>query len=330
MKLSRLSELLEKNLQSCTICPHRCGVNRIGGEKGFCLAGYRPTISAALPHHGEEPPISGSRGSGTIFFSYCNIRCVYCQNFQISQEFEGTEYSIAKLTKTMLGLESSGCHNINLVSPTIWIPRIIKALYDAREKGLLIPTVYNTGGYDSPEIIKMLEGKIDIYMPDMRYSDDEKAKKYSHIKEYTRYNRQSVKEMYRQVGGLKLDKNGVAVRGLLIRLLVIPENIGGIKSTLDFIKNELSTDVYLSIMAQYHPAYKASRYPELNRTITAKEYLDVVKYAEKKGFNYGWTQDYLSLNDNEDLFMPDFKDKKVFKYYNNKNKNTNNKTRQDE
>ena len=322
MELSRLSELLDKNLSSCTICPHRCRVNRTTEEKGFCAAGYIPVISAALPHHGEEPPISGSRGSGTIFFSYCNMKCVYCQNYQISQESEGTEYSIAKLTRTMIDLESSGCHNINLVSPGIWIPQIIKALYDARKNGLSIPTVFNTGGYDSPEIIKMLEGTIEIYMPDMRYSDDEKARKYSHVKEYTRYNRQSVKEMYRQVGGLKLDKNGIATGGLLIRLLVIPENIGGIKSTLDFIKNELSTDVYLSIMAQYHPAYRAPGYPELNRTITAKEYLDVVRYAEKKGFGYGWTQDYISINDNEDLFMPDFKDKKVFKYYKNKNDKT--------
>jgi len=292
-------------------------VDRIKGEKGFCSAGYRPAVSTALSHHGEEPPISGSHGSGAIFFSYCNMKCVYCQNYQISQEFEGIEYSIQKLSQTMLHLENSGCHNINLVSPSIWIPQIVKALYAARKKGLSIPIVFNTGGYDSPEIIKMLDGTIDIYMPDMRYSDDEKARNYSYVKKYTRYNRQSVKEMYRQVGGLKLDKKGIARKGLLIRLLVMPENIGGVKKTLDFIKNELSTDVYLSIMAQYHPAYRAFKYPELSRTITAKEYLEVVRYAEKKGFSYGWTQDYITLNDNEDLFIPDFKDKKVFKYYKN-------------
>jgi len=317
MKLSGASELSDSILSNCTICPHNCRVNRVKGKKGFCRAGYRPVISSAMPHHGEEPPISGNRGSGTIFFSHCNMKCVYCQNYQISQELEGAEYSISGLTEIMLDLQNAGCHNINFVSPTIWIPQIMKALHIAREKGLSIPTVFNTGGYDRPETIKMLDGLMDIYMPDMRYSDNKMAKKYSFVEEYVRYNRLSVKEMYRQVGGLKLTKEGVARKGLLIRLLVLPENIGGIKNTLDFIKSELSTDVYLSIMAQYHPVYKASKYPELNRRITAKEYLDIVRYAEKKGFNYGWTQDFILSNSEEDLFMPDFKDKKVFKYYKN-------------
>ncbi len=319
MKLSEVSELTESILSNCTICPHNCRVNRVKGKKGFCRAGYRPAISSAMPHHGEEPPISGNRGSGTIFFSHCNMKCVYCQNYQISQELEGAEYSISGLAEIMVGLQNAGCHNINFVSPTIWIPQIIKALQIARKKGLSIPTVFNTGGYDKPETIKMLDGLMDIYMPDMRYSDDEMAKRYSFVKNYIRYNRLSVKEMYRQVGGLKLSKEGVARKGLLIRLLVLPENIGGIKNTLDFIKNELSTDVYLSIMAQYHPVYRASKYPELNRRITAKEYLDIVKYAEKKGFNYGWTQDFISPGSGDDLFMPDFKNKKVFKYYKNNN-----------
>lgn len=318
MELLKLSELLEKILNKCMICPHKCGVDRIKGKKGFCGAGYKPVISSAIPHHGEEPPISGTGGSGTIFFSYCNMKCVYCQNYQISQESEGAEHSIEELAESMLDLQNSGCHNINFVSPTIWIPQIIKALHIARNKNLLIPTVFNTGGYDNPEIIKMLDGAIDIYMPDMRYSDDKAAEEYSLVKEYTFYNRQSVKEMYRQVGGLKLSKEGVATEGLLIRLLVLPDNIGGIKETLDFIKNELSTDVYLSIMAQYHPVYKAHKYPELNRTITSKQYLEVIKYAERKGFSCGWTQDYLSPDSKEDLFIPDFKDKKIFKYYKDK------------
>jgi len=315
MELPELSRILDEKLNSCDICPHMCNTDRTSGEKGICATGYKPVVSTALPYHGEEPPISGSRGSGTIFFSYCNMKCVYCQNYQISQEREGSEYSIPELTRTMLDLEKSGCHNINLVSPTIWIPQIIKALYHARSKGLSIPTVFNTGGYDNPDIIKMLDGVIDIYMPDMRYSDDEKAKKYSHVRDYTYYNRQSVKEMYRQVGNLELDKDGIAIKGILIRLLVMPENIGGVKKTLDFIKNELSTDVFLSIMAQYQPAYMASRYPELNRTITTKEYIEIVRYAERKGFSYGYTQDYISFNKEEDLFMPDFKDKEIFKYY---------------
>ena len=315
MKLLELSESLDRILNSCVICPHKCKVNRKTEEKGFCNAGYNPVISSVMPHHGEEPPISGNRGSGTIFFTYCNMKCVYCQNYQISQEFDGAKYSISELADSMIKLQNSGCHNINFVSPTIWIPQIVKALSIARNKGLSVPTVFNTGGYDNPKIIKMLDGIIDIYMPDMRYSYDDMARKYSMVEEYVRYSRQSVKEMYRQVGGLKVDSQGVALKGLMIRLLVLPENIGGIKKTLDFIKNELSTDVYLSIMAQYHPTYKASRYLELNRMITAKEYLEVVKYAEKRGFNFGWTQDYISLNSKEDLFIPDFKDKKIFKYY---------------
>ncbi|OFW49946.1 MAG: hypothetical protein A2163_06555 [Actinobacteria bacterium RBG_13_35_12] len=315
MKLLELSESLDRILNRCVICPHKCKVNRKSQEKGFCNAGYNPVISSVMPHHGEEPPISGNRGSGTIFFSYCNMKCVYCQNYQISQEFEGTEYGTSELADSMIKLQNLRCHNINFVSPTIWIPQIVKALSAARKKGLSVPTVFNTGGYDNPKIIKMLDGIIDIYMPDMRYSNNNMAIKYSMVEEYVRYNRQSVKEMYRQVGGLKLDAAGVAVRGLLVRLLVLPENIGGIKKTLDFIKNELSTDVYLSIMAQYHPAYRAFEYQKLSRMIKAKEYLEIVNYAEKLGFSSGWTQDYISLNSQKDLFIPDFKDKKVFKYY---------------
>jgi len=315
MRLLEIEKSLYKILDKCVICPHRCKVNRRLDEKGFCSAGYNPVISSAIPHHGEEPPISGSRGSGTIFFSYCNMKCVYCQNYQISQEHEGTENNINSLAGSMIMLQNSGCHNINFVSPTIWIPQIVKALSSARNKGLSVPTVFNTGGYDNPNIIKMLDSIIDIYMPDMRYSSDPMAKKYSIVEDYVRYNRQSVKEMYRQVGGLKLDNKGIALKGLLIRLLVLPYNIGGVKETLDFIKSELSTDVYLSIMAQYHPTHNAFEYPRLNRRITAKEYLEVVRYAEKKGFSYGWTQDHISLSDKVQLFMPDFKDKKIFKYY---------------
>lgn len=314
MRPLEIEKSLYKTLNRCVICPHRCKVNRNTGEKGFCGAGSEPVISSSIPHHGEEPPISGSGGSGTIFFSYCNMKCVYCQNYQISQEHEGTKTGTDSLADSMLMLQDLGCHNINFVSPTIWIPQIVGALSAARKKGLTIPTVFNTGGYDRPGIIKMLDGIIDIYMPDMRYSSDYMAKKYSLVKDYVRYNRQSVKEMYRQVGGLKLDPSGVAIKGLLIRLLVLPYNIGGIKKTLDFIKSELSTDVYLSIMAQYHPAYNAFDYPRLKRRITAKEYLEIVRYAERKGFSFGWTQDHISLKSEEDLYVPDFKDRDIFKY----------------
>ncbi len=304
-----------KLLEKCVLCPHECKVNRTMGEKGFCGAGLEPIISSAMPHHGEEPPISGTMGSGTIFFSNCNMRCVYCQNFQISQEFEGHKNSIDSLAGNMFDLQASGCHNINLVSPTIWIPQIINAIYIARDKGLKIPIVFNTGGYDNPEIIKMLDGIIDIYMPDMRYSDNWMAKKYSSVKNYVENNRRSIFEMYRQVGDLLLDENGIAKKGLLVRLLVLPGNIAGSKETLSFLKEKISAEIFLSIMAQYHPEYKARNYPELSRNLTEIEYKEVTDHAARLELNNGWIQDYVSLTDEEDLFRPDFKKKNVFKYY---------------
>jgi len=307
-------ELANGYLEKCVLCPHMCRVNRKAGETGFCNAGLMPSVSSAMAHHGEEPPISGKFGSGTIFFSRCNMRCVYCQNYQISQEPGGIDTNILKLAEIMIELQVKKCHNINLVSPTIWIPQILGAVSMARIKGLNIPLVYNTGGYDNPKIIELLEGIIDIYMPDMRYSDDLSAEKYSGIKNYVRNNRESVAEMYRQVGNLKIGRNGVANKGLLIRLLVMPGNICGTRKTLDFIKSELSIEVPLSIMAQYHPEYKASSFTELSRNINEDEYWEVVNYAEKLGFENGWTQDFISLS-KEDQFMPDFNKKEVFKYY---------------
>ena len=268
-----------------------------------------------MVHHGEEPPISGIRGSGTIFFSSCNMRCVYCQNYQISQEPEIREISIEELADNMVGLQEKEVHNINLVSPTIWVPQIVEAASIAKSSGLNLPFVYNTGGYDHPGTIKMLEGIIDVYMPDIRYSNSSMAQKYSKVKDYVRFNRASILEMYDQVGDLKIDKSGIAKKGLLIRLLVLPENIGGIKDTLDFIKNELSSNVYLSIMAQYHPTYRASRYPELSRRVSAEEYHEVIEYAQKLGLDSGWTQDHSGLESGKDEFIPDFNKDNVFKYY---------------
>ncbi|MCL5070982.1 MAG: radical SAM protein [Actinobacteria bacterium] len=306
--------MLDKYLEKCVLCPHKCRINRNAEETGFCNAGLITKVSSAMVHHGEEPPISGDFGSGTIFFSHCNMRCVYCQNYQISQKPGGTDTNILKLAEIMIELQAKKCHNINLVSPTIWIPQILSAVSAARKKGLSIPLVYNTGGYDNPKIIKSLKGTIDIYMPDMRYSSDLPAEKYSGIKNYVKNNRESVVEMYRQVGNLKIDRNGVANKGLLIRLLVMPDNISGTRETLDFIKSELSVEVPLSIMAQYHPEYKASNFPELSRRINEDEYREVVNYAEKLGFENGWIQDFISLS-KEDLFIPDFNREKVFKYY---------------
>ncbi len=305
------SRILNKLLSNCIICPHKCLISRAEGVKGFCKAPARPVISSSMPHHGEEPPISGTGGSGTIFFTYCNMRCVYCQNYQISQQHEGRKIKVGNLAELMLELQNRGCHNINFVSPSIWIPQIVSAIAIAKKSGLNIPLVFNTGGYDNPRIIKMLRGIIDIYMPDIRYSDNEMAKKCSGVNNYVDYNHKALIEMYSQVGGLKLGNNDIAKKGMLIRLLVLPNNVGGIKKTIDFIKNSLSTDVYLSIMAQYHPTFKASHYPEINRSITSKEYYQVVKYAEKKGFTSGYIQDYVK----NDPFMPDFKDREVFKFY---------------
>ncbi len=315
MDLESKVKKLNKSLKNCKLCPHRCGVDRNSGRKGFCRSGAMPAVSASMVHHGEEPPISGIRGSGTIFFSNCNMRCVYCQNYQISQESEGEEISIERLAGNMIELQEKGVHNINFVSPTIWVPQILEATLIAKKSGFDLPLVYNTGGYDHPGTIRMLEGIIDIYMPDIRYSNDSMAEKYSGIKEYVKFNRESILEMYRQTGDLILDKDGIAKKGLLIRLLVLPENIGGIKDTLDFIRKKLSRGVYLSIMAQYHPAYRADRYPELSRRISTSEYLEIIDHAHKLGLEYGWTQDHSGLEPGKDEFIPDFNKKNVFKHY---------------
>ncbi len=304
---------MNRLLVRCVLCPHMCRVNRNNGQSGFCRAGSAAVVSSVMAHHGEEPPISGTRGSGTIFFSHCNMKCVYCQNYQISQEHSGKAFSASQLAGEMLSLQHKGCHNINLVSPTIWIPQIIEAFSIAKKSGLKIPIVYNTGGYERKQAIKLLEGIVDIYMPDIRYSSNSMAERYSGVKNYVKNNRKSIIEMYRQVGGLVLDNNGIAKKGLLIRLLVLPGNIGGVKETLDFIKNELSQDVYLSIMAQYHPEYMACDYPELSSSILYSEYYEVVEHAEKLGLVNGWTQDYTPPE--KDFFRPDFNRKKVFKYY---------------
>ncbi|MCG9480104.1 MAG: radical SAM protein [Actinomycetia bacterium] len=312
MKIKTISHKLNSMLKSCRLCPHKCRVNRIEGQTGFCGATHMPVVSAAMPHHGEEPPLSGNRGSGTIFFSYCNMACLYCQNYQISQQHQGEKATIVELADMMLNLQHRGCHNINLVSPTIWIAQIVEALTLAKEKGLNLPVVYNTGGYENPEIIGMLDGIIDIYMPDMRYSNDDYAYRYSKIKNYSQYNRQSVINMYKQAGELQLNQQGVAVRGLLIRLLVLPDDLAGVKQTLEFIKKELSNKVALSIMAQYHPTFKACGYPEINRPVTAKEYNQVVNYAQQLGFELGYVQDYRRLPGEDDPFLPDFNQKDVF------------------
>ena len=272
-------------LDCCTGCAWKCRINRSKGELGNCRTGLQAIVSSYGAHHGEERPISGWRGSGTIFFSRCNLKCIYCQNYDISQKANGEEITPANLASIMILLQEQGCHNINLVSPSHVVPQIIAAVYIAEENGLHIPLVYNTGGYDSMDSLKLLDGIIDIYMPDMKYSDGDLAKKYSGIPDYPEVNRNAVKEMHRQVGDLQMDEKGVAVRGLLIRHLVLPNSLAGSESVLAFIANEISRNTYINIMDQYRQAYMAQNFDELNRRITQTEYQDVLQIAMEAGLN---------------------------------------------
>ena len=280
-----------KLLESCVICPRKCKVNRIKDKKGFCRVGIEPVVCSFMPHLGEEPPISGTKGSGTIFFSFCNLKCIYCQNHHFSQDGAGEVVSIERLSDIMINLQESGCHNINLVTPTHIMPQILKTLEIAIKKGLKIPLVYNTSGYELPEIIKILDGIIDIYLADMRYADNNYSIKYSQALDYPFFNQESVKEMYRQVGVGELDENGIIKSGLVIRHLVLPENISGTEKIMQFIKRKLSNKVYVSLMSQYNPYYQAYRYPEIARRITKKEYQTAIDYLKKYGLENGWTQD---------------------------------------
>ncbi|HEY9121490.1 MAG TPA: radical SAM protein, partial [Brevefilum sp.] len=272
-----------RHLANCDICPLECGVNRLKGELGICQTCEFPRVSSYFPHHGEEGPISGNRGSGTIFFSRCNLRCIYCQNSDISQRSAGSEVHPEELAKMMLDLQSAGCHNINFVSPSHIVPQILAAVHLAAKSGLQIPLVYNTGGYDSPAMLSLLDGVMDIYMPDMKYGNKLTAWKYSKVKNYPEVNQQAVLEMQRQVGDLKLDEHGIAYRGLLVRHLVLPNGLAGSETILKFLAEKVSKQVYLNIMAQYHPAYKAGEYPELSRRIRTEEFQAVVAIARRLG-----------------------------------------------
>ncbi len=287
---SRLKEAYQL-LNPCRVCPRRCGVNRLKGEAGFCGMGLHPVVSSDNLHHGEEPPISGFKGSGTIFLTGCNLGCIFCQNYPISHFRNGNVTKIPKLANMILRLQKAGAHNINLVTPTHFVPQIMGALLIAYQNGLSIPLVYNCGGYESLETLRLLDGIIDVYMPDMKFSDSEMAEKYASAPDYPEVNRRAIKKMFRQVGDLKMDKNGIARKGLLIRHLVLPENISGTHDVLGFISKEISTDTYISLMSQYFPAYKASDLPALNRRITSEEYKKAKASLEYFGLDRGWVQD---------------------------------------
>ena len=278
-------------LESCSLCPRKCGVNRAKDKKGFCKTGYLARIYSYMPHFGEEPSISGHRGSGTIFFSGCNMACVYCQNYKFSQLNGGREVESEELALTMLELQKSSCHNINLVTPTHVMPQILQALSLAIPKGLNLPLVYNTSGYELSEVIKLLNGIVDIFLPDMRYAEDEISIKYSSAPDYPEYNRAAVKEMHQQVGIAQIDKQGLINRGLIIRHLVLPDNISGTARTMHFIAQEISSQTYISLMRQYFPCYKADKFPEIFRRVSRQEYTQAKQILLKFGLYNGWFQE---------------------------------------
>jgi putative pyruvate formate lyase activating enzyme len=306
-ELKLRAERLMSRLFSCDICPRKCGVNRLNGETGFCRSSDLPLVSSYCPHKGEEPPISGTKGAGTIFFTYCNLKCVYCQNYQISQTEEDQSFkavSIERLSDIMIELQDMGCHNIDLVTPTHFVPQIVAALDIASEKGLSIPIVYNSNGYESIETLKELDGVVDIYLPDLKYSKNQNGEKYSRVKDYPRIARAAIKEMWDQVGPLETDAEGIAIKGIIIRHLILPNFIDGPKECLNWISDEISMFADVSLMSQYYPEHEAFNYPELSRTITEKEYKKALNILSNAGLNDGWTQEL----DSSKTYRPDFDD----------------------
>jgi len=272
-------------LEECCLCPRHCGINRLAGKIGKCHITTQVMVSSYGPHFGEEAPLVGSHGSGTIFFTYCNLRCIFCQNYTISQLGEGDAIDREELARIMLSLQAMGCHNINLVSPTHVVPYILDALELAAGMGLYLPLVYNSGGYDSVETLKLLDGIVDIYMPDMKYSDENTAEQLSGIKDYPRLNRAAVREMHRQVGDLKLDEQGVAQYGLLVRHLVLPNRLAGTTEVVRFLSQEVSSNTYLNIMAQYRPSYQAFDTPLLSRPVNRQEFYEAIDLAHQQGMD---------------------------------------------
>ncbi|AET63533.1 radical SAM protein [Methanothrix harundinacea] len=286
-EMRQRAEAALASLESCEICPRSCGVNRLDGELGYCRSGRYARVSSFTPHFGEERPLVGSHGSGTIFMTGCNLDCVFCQNYDISHLGEGREVSATKLAEMMVCLADGGCHNVNFVTPTHFVPQILEALVEATEMGLSVPLVYNSGGYDSVETLRLLDGIFDIYMPDAKYGTDAAAKKYSDAADYTGVMKAAILEMHRQVGPLEVGDDGVAVRGLLVRHLVLPENLAGTAEVVRFLAEEVSPETYLNVMAQYHPCYRAHQFPELSRPITLREYAEAVNLARVAGLDRG-------------------------------------------
>ena len=290
-ELAARAERARVRLRRCLLCPRQCRVDRSVGQLGECRTGARARVASAGPHYGEEAPLVGRGGSGTIFFAGCNLACVFCQNYELSHLCRGREQEPAELARTMMELQEMGCENINFVSPSHVVPQILAALVLAADEGLRLPVVYNTGGYDSLSTLRLLDGVVDIYMPDMKYSDDRVGERLSGVPDYVERNRAAVREMHRQVGDLELDRRGVARRGLLVRHLVLPDGQAGGEEVFRFIASELPADTYVNVMDQYHPAYRAERYGEISRRPTAIEYRAAVEQARKAGL---WRLDGLA------------------------------------
>ena len=269
-------------MKNCQLCPHLCRINR-DQKKGICSAGTTAMVSSYGPHFGEEAPLVGTNGSGTIFFAFCNMKCVFCQNYEISWGGEGELVSPHELAEIMLHLQGQGCHNVNLVTPTHFVPQIVEAVFIAAKIGLNVPLVYNCGGYERIETLKVLDGIIDIYMPDAKYNNSEIAKMLSGVTEYPQVIKLALKEMHRQVGDLQVDHRGIAIRGLIIRHLVLPRGLAGTKDIMTFIAEEISPKTFVNIMKQYRPEYKAFEYEDINRPISTKEFQEALSFAEAAG-----------------------------------------------
>jgi putative pyruvate formate lyase activating enzyme len=305
-ELERRTDALEARLACCDICPRECHVNRLEDELGYCRSGHLPIVSAICAHHGEEPALSGTRGSGTVFFGNCNMRCVYCQNYQISQNWKqqrSKQIDCHTLAKSLLYLQNElGCHNINFVSPSHFVPQLVRTVLEAVPMGLRLPLVYNSSGYDSAASLKELDGIISIYLPDLRYADGDIAKKFSKAPDYVARSHQSIKEMYRQVGDMVTDECGAASKGLIVRHLILPNGLAGSQESLTWLARELSPTVTVSIMSQYAPLHRALRIPLLSRTISVAEHEMVLQLLSDLGIENGWIQEMGASED----YLPDF------------------------
>ena len=306
-ELERRAETLEARLASCDICPRKCHVNRLDGDRGFCHSGYLPVVSAVCDHHGEEPAISGVRGTGAIFFGNCNMNCVYCQNYQISQDPEHqtvNEMDFHTLAERIMYLQDElGCHNISFISPSHFVPQLVRAILEAVPMGFRVPVIYNSNAYDSVASLRELDGIVDVYLPDLRYASNAVAARLSHTPDYVTRARQAILEMHRQVGvDLLLDSSGVVQRGLIVRHLILPNGLSGSRNSLTWLARQISPRVTVSIMSQYYPAYQASGIPELRRKISASEYTGVLELLDALGLENGWVQ----TMDAAESYLPHF------------------------